>query len=247
MKRVPEKKRKTPGAAKPKLAPNPPASIFVSTPDSLKSMLWFSLVLIALNLLVYTPALDFGFLAWDDPLYVSKNVEVLRGLTWQGFLWAFTTGHASNWHPLTWLSHMLDVQLYGDAAGFHHLTNILLHIANTLLLFWALCRMTGTWRPCAVVAALFAVHPMHIESVAWIAERKDVLSALFFMLTLHAYIHYVQRPHLNRYVAVFALFALGLMSKPMLVTLPFVLLLLDFGRCTARSWDQGKNGPVRLI
>jgi protein O-mannosyl-transferase len=178
MKKGSGNKRKTQGAVKSKPAPNPPAPQFISISESLKSMLWFSLVLIALNLLIYAPAMDGGFFSWDDPFYVSKNVEVLRGLTWQSPLWAFTTGHAGNWHPLTWLSHLLDVQLYGKAAGFHHPTNILLHIANTLLLFWAIGRMTGTWRPSAVVAALFAVHPMHVESVAWISERKDVPSAL---------------------------------------------------------------------
>jgi protein O-mannosyl-transferase len=214
-----------------------PASI--SAP--IKSALWVSLVLIMLNLFIYAPASRYGFLTWDDPLYVTQNSEVLRGLTWQGFQWAFTTGSASNWHPLTWLSHMLDVQLYGRAAGFHHLTSILLHIANSVLLFWAIYRMTGSWRPSAFVAALFAVHPMHVESVAWIAERKDVLSTFFCMLTFHAYIRYIRKPHLNRYLILAVVFALGLMSKPMLVTLPFLLLLLDVWPLRRAKLEAGQG------
>jgi protein O-mannosyl-transferase len=223
----PKNKLKTRAAVKSKLSANLPASQSLLTSDSLKSAVLCSLILIALNLAIYAPAWRYGFLSWDDPSYVSQNAEVSHGLTYQGCLWAFTTGHASNWHPLTWLSHMLDVQLFGKIAGFHHLSNILLHIANSILLFWAICRMTGAWRPSAVVAALFAVHPQHVESVVWIAERKDVLSAFFCILTFHAYIGYVRRPQLNRYLTVLALFALGLMSKPMLVALPFLLLLLD--------------------
>jgi protein O-mannosyl-transferase len=164
----------------------------------------------------------------------------LRGLTWHGVAWAFTTEHAVNWHPLTWLSHMLDVQLYGLDAGAHHLTNLLFHIGNTLLLFGLLHRMTGALGRSAFVAGLFAVHPLHVESVAWVAERKDVLSTLFWMLTLWAYIEYVKRPDLRqssrrRYAAVLLFFALGLMAKQMLVTLPLVLLLLDF-------WPLGRVG-----
>src|SRR5438552_16430602 len=151
-----------------------------------------------------------------------------RGLTWNGVAWAFTTGHASNWHPLTWLSHMVDVQLYGMHAGGHHLTNLFFHIVNTLLLFGVLHRMTGAVGRSGFVAALFAVHPLHVESVAWVAERKDVLSTLFWMLTLWSYVSYVREPRRGRYALVLVLFALGLMAKPMLVTLPFVLLLLDY-------------------
>src|SRR5208282_1193673 len=167
--------------------------------------------------------------------YVSENADVSGGLTWHGVWWAFTTGAAANWHPLTWLSHMLDVQLYGAAPGPHHLTNLLFHIANTLLLFGLLHRMTGALGRSAFVAGLFALHPLHVESVAWVAERKDVLSTLFWMLTLWAYVEYVRRPGLRRYGAVLLFFALGLMAKPMLVTLPFVLLLLDY-------WPLGRVG-----
>ncbi len=154
--------------------------------------------------------------------------EIVRGFTWPGVRWAFTGTHSGNWHPLTSLSHMLDCQLWGLNARGHHLTSVLLHTANALLLFSALRAMTGRlWRS-AFVAALFAIHPLRVESVAWIAERKDVLSGLFFMLTLLAYTSYVRRPGWTRY-SIVALFVLaGLMSKPMLVTLPCVLLLLDF-------------------
>jgi protein O-mannosyl-transferase len=217
-------------------------------PVSFGSMLGVSLALIAINLVIYSPAWHYGFLSWDDPLYISKNAEVARGLTWHSVVWAFTTGHSANWHPLTWLSHMLDVQLYGMAAGFHHGTNVLLHIANTLLLFTALCRMTGAWRRSAIVAAFFAVHPLHVESVAWIAERKDVLSTFFLMLTLHAYIHYVHRPRLCRYLVTIAVFALGLMAKPMLVTLPLILLLLDIWPLRRVQFGVGQRQAwLRLV
>ncbi|MHC4061355.1 MAG: glycosyltransferase family 39 protein [Planctomycetota bacterium] len=180
------------------------------------------------TLAVYWQVHDYGFVNFDDPDYVRKNPKVQSGITLDGIKWAFTTGHAANWHPLTWLSHMLDCQLFGASPGWHHLTNLLLHIANTLLLFAVLKRMTGTlWRS-AFVAALFALHPCHVESVAWISERKDVLSTLFWMLTMAAYVRYVNRPRVSSYLLVLLTFALGLMAKPMLVTLPFVLLLLDY-------------------
>ncbi len=223
-----------------------------SQPDSKRTssalLICISLALIAANLIVYAPAWRYGLLEYDDPVYVGKNVEVAQGLTWQGFLWAFTTGHGASWHPVTWLSHMLDVQLFGTAAGYHHLTNILLHIVNTLLLFWLLHRMTGKWRPSVVVAALFAIHPLHVESVAWIAERKGVLSTLFWMLTLHTYVSYVRSPRLHRYLAVLAVFALGLMSKSMLVTLPFHLLLLDIWPLRRATLESGRAQEwMRLV
>ena len=173
------------------------------------------------------------------------------GLTAEGIAWAFTTSHASNWHPLTWLSHMLDCQLYGLKPGGHHLTNVLLHAATAILLFLVLRRMTGDLWPSAFVAAVFAIHPLRVESVAWVAERKDVLSGLFFMLTLGAYVGYVRRPFsLVRYLTVVVLFALGLMAKPMLVTLPFVLLLLDYwplGRMAAGGGGQVRRFPGALV
>ncbi len=187
-----------------------------------------ALLLLAVTL-VFGQTLRCGFVNYDDNAYVSDNPQVAKGLTVQGIGWAFTTCRGSMWGPLTWLSHMLDCQLYGLHAWGHHLTNILLHAASTILLFLVLWRMTGDLWPSAFVAALFAIHPLHVESVAWVAERKGLLSGLFFVLTLGAYVGYVRRPFsLLRYLAVVLLFALGLMAKPMLVTLPFVLLLLDY-------------------
>jgi protein O-mannosyl-transferase len=195
------------------------------------------LALAAATLAVYARVWSHDFVGLDDFDYIMSNAPVLKGLTADGVVWAFTTGHSANWHPLTWLSHMLDVQLYGLHAGPHHLTSVALHVANTLLLFGVLRRMTGMIGRSAVVAALFALHPLHVESVAWAAERKDVLSALFWMLTLWAYLAYVRRGGLARYGLALGMFALGLMAKPMLVTLPFVLLLLDF-------WPLGRLTPA---
>lgn len=171
---------------------------------------------------------NYEFVILDDDKYVTENSHVRDGLTWEGFVWAFTTMHANFWHPLTWISHMLDCELYGLDSGGHHFTNLLIHLANTLLLFLVLERMTGALWPSAFVAAMFALHPLHVESVAWVAERKDVLSTFFFVLTIGCYVRYVERPGINRYLLVLLSFALGLMAKPMLVTLPFVLLLLDY-------------------
>jgi tetratricopeptide (TPR) repeat protein len=183
--------------------------------------------LIALELWVFLQLRTHHFITLDDSLYVTGNPVVKSGLTWSGVAWAFTTAHAANWHPLTWLSHMLDVSLFGLDAGSHHLTSLVLHIASTLLLFRVMFRMTGALGRSAFVAALFGVHPAHVESVAWIAERKDVLSTLFWWLTIWAYVRYVRRPVWSRYALVIVIFACGLMTKPMLVTLPLVLLLLD--------------------
>src|SRR5438270_4152302 len=184
--------------------------------------------LAAITWLVFGQTLGHGFVDYDDPQYVYDNVEVTSGLTLDGVTWAFTHSHFNNWHPLTWLTHMLDWQLYERKAGGHHITNLLLHTAGVLLLFLVLAQMSGAlWRS-AFVAAIFAIHPLHVESVAWIAERKDVLSGVFFMLTLLVYLVFARKQTLGRYLAMSILFALGLMSKPMLVTLPFVLLLLDY-------------------
>ena len=168
------------------------------------------------------------FITYDDAIYIIDNGHIQNGLTMDGLRWAFTTGYSANWHPLTWISHMLDVQLFGLNPQWHHLMNLLFHIANTLLLFLVLQRMSKALWQSAFVAALFALHPLHVESVAWVAERKDVLSTLFWMLTMGAYIYYTERPRLARYLPVFIFFALGLMAKPMLVTLPCVLILLDY-------------------
>ncbi len=177
---------------------------------------------------VYRPVRKHEFIGFDDQAYVSDNPNVLGGLNWQNIKWAFTTGHAANWHPLTWLSHQLDCTLFGQNPGAHHIVNVFFHIANSLLLFIVFNRMTRRIWSSAFVAALFALHPLHVESVAWIAERKDVLSAFFGLSAILAYSRYAERPSIVWYLATLVLFALGLMAKPMLVTLPFVLLLLDY-------------------
>jgi tetratricopeptide (TPR) repeat protein len=178
---------------------------------------------------VYAPVRNYDFVSYDDGDYITKNPYVLGGLTWQDFVWAFTKFHSDNWHPLTWLSHMLDVQCYGLNPGGHHVTNVIIHSLNAVLLFLVFVGVTGAiWRS-AFVAAIFAWHPLHVESVAWISERKDVLSGFFWILTMAAYLLHIRQPKLSRYFILVAFcFALGLMSKPMLVTLPFVLLLLDY-------------------
>jgi protein O-mannosyl-transferase len=192
------------------------------------------LLLVLVTLLVYLPAWRHQFLRFDDADYVTDNGMVQSGLTWAGAKWAFTTFHSSNWHPLTWLSHMLDATLFGPGPTGPHGANVLLHVANTVLLFLLLGRLTqAVWRS-ALVAALFALHPLHVESVAWVAERKDLLSGMFFLLSVLAYTSYVSyvshkaERSLRFYLLSLFFFALGLLSKPMLVTLPLVLLLLDY-------------------
>ncbi|MBN1673585.1 MAG: tetratricopeptide repeat protein [Kiritimatiellae bacterium] len=187
-----------------------------------------ALLLVAVTALVYRDVADCGFVQYDDPPHVSENPHVRAGFTAAGVGWALRSPPPFLWHPLTWFSYMLDRELYADAPGGYHLTNLLLHQANTLLLFLLLARLTGrVWRA-AFVAAVFAVHPLHVESVAWISQRKDVLSTLLLLLTLAAYARYVRRPSPWRYAPVLLLFLLGLAAKPMLVTVPFVLLLLDY-------------------
>ncbi|NVM26518.1 MAG: tetratricopeptide repeat protein, partial [Desulfobacterales bacterium] len=203
------------------------------------------LFLIMATLGVYWHVTNHEFINYDDDLYVTDNHNVQAGLRLESITWSFTATHASNWHPLTWMSHMLDCQLFGMNPGWHHLTNLFFHIANALLLFLAFKRMTGDSWQSGFVAALFALHPLHVESVAWVAERKDVLSAFFWMLTVWSYIWYLERPRVSRYLRVLFFFILGLMAKPMLVTLPFVLLLLDYwplGRFQfGRSGGEGKS------
>ena len=186
------------------------------------------LLLAAITWLVFGQTVRHDFVNFDDHVYVYDNPLVTKGLTINGIVGAFTRAHARNWHPLTTISHMLDCQLYGLNAGGHHFTNLALHTIAVLLLFRVLRVMTEALWPSAFVAALFAIHPLHVESVAWVSERKDVLSAVFFMLTLAAYVRYVRAPSPGRYFIVAVIFTLGLMSKPMLVTVPFVLLLLDY-------------------
>src|SRR5262249_29293208 len=207
--------------------------------------LFVCLGLAAVTWTVFGQTLAQDFVNFDDHLYVYENPLVIRGISTEGVIAAFTHTHARNWHPLTTLSHMLDCQLYGLKAGAHHLTNVILHSISVLLLFLALKQMTDALWQSAFVATLFAIHPLHVESVAWIAERKDVLSAVFFALTLAAYTWYTRAPSTIRYLLVALLFAFGLMSKPMLVTLPFVLLLLDYWPL-GRIGDQKSEGGSRL-
>ncbi len=208
------------------------------------TMLLVCLGLVAVTLAVFGQTLTHDFVSFDDHVYVYENPLVIKGLSTEGIIGAFTHAHARNWHPLTTLSHMLDCQLYRLNAGGHHLTNVILHTIAVLLLFLVLGQMTGAVWQSAFVAALFAIHPLHVESVAWVAERKDVLSAAFFMLTLAAYAPYARAPSPGRYLLVMLLFAFGLLSKPMLVTLPFVLLLLDYwplGRITGQKSEVGSR------
>src|SRR5436190_5412276 len=180
------------------------------------------------TVVVFVPVLRHGFVNYDDPEYVTENVHVRAGLSWAGVPWAFTAPHAADWHPLTWLSHVLDAQLFGLAPAGHHATSVLLHATTAALPFEVLAGITGTpWRS-AFVAAVFALHPLRVESVAWVSERKDVLGAFYWVLTMLAYAWYAQRPGLGRYLAVVVAFVLGLLSKPMLVTLPCALVLLDY-------------------
>ena len=201
------------------------------------------LFLIACVAAVYIRVGGFDFVDYDDPFYVPLNPQVLAGLTWDGAQWAFTTMHAGNWFPLVWLSLMLDRSLFGTGAGGFHLVNVALHIANSILLFWVLKRYSKTIWASFFVAALFALHPLHVESVAWVTERKDTLSTLFWMLTMLAYVRYVEAPNAGRYIIVCVVFAFGLMSKSMLVTLPLVLLLMDYWPLK-RLWPEGKSSGV---
>ncbi len=195
---------------------------------------FIALLLVLGTLAIYYPAMHHGFTLYDDTDYITQNPMVENGLTWAGVKWAFTTIHASNWHPLTWLSHMADCQFFALDAGMHHFVNVLFHTANTALLFLLLLRLTVSLWPSAFVAALFAWHPMHVESVAWVAERKDVLSTFFGLLALLFYVQWArsingnQKSNIANYLIALLCFALALMAKAMVVTLPFILLLLDY-------------------
>jgi len=200
-----------------------------------------AIVLILMVAFIYAPSLQHDFVDYDDNTYVTENSTVISGLSLESIHWAFLSTEGSNWHPLTWISHMLDVDLYGLNPGGHHLTNVILHVLNTLILFALLQSMTGTiWRS-AFVAAIFAIHPLHVESVAWIAERKDLLCTFFWFLALWSYAYYVRLPSLKLYGMVSAFFILGLLSKPMIVTFPFLLLLLDYWPLNRFSLKDGKD------
>ena len=218
-----------------------------SAANTAQSSSWLSrrvpvgIILVAINLFIYAAVYRFQLVNWDDSTYVTENPTVLGGLSWSSAWWALTTGHSPYWHPLTWLSHLLDVTLFGTDAGMYHLTSLLLHIANTLLVFELFRRLTGAGGRSAFVAAIFAAHPLHVESVAWIAERKDVLSTFFWLLTMLAYDGYVRDRSWRRYAVMLLFYALALMSKPMVVTLPAVLLLLDIWPLRRMSASAGED------
>ncbi len=214
-------------------------------------VLWIAIVLALATLVVYLPVFGNEFVNYDDDHYIVHNFNVRHGVSWDGVVYAFTSSHGANWFPLTWLSWMLDYEIYGMEPKGFHLTNLLFHVASAVLLFFVFFRMTRNAGPSAFVAAVFALHPTHVESVAWAAERKDVLSALFWILTLWAYARYVERRSVSRYVLVPVFLAFGLMAKPMLVTLPFALFLLDLwplGRLQeAGRWRFGRSRILRLV
>ena len=201
---------------------------------------------------IYAQVIGHQFITLDDPTYIQENSMVNRGITRAGLVWAFTTFHAANWHPLTWISHMIDCQLFGTNAGRHLLVNALIHVTNTLLVFWFVLRTTRARWPSALVAAFFALHPLHVESVAWASERKDTLSTFFGLLSLIAYVRYAEAPSISRYAWTAITLALGLLAKPILVTWPFVMLLLDYwplrrfnGQHARRSRSGGGSSVVR--
>ncbi|HOZ62033.1 MAG TPA: tetratricopeptide repeat protein [Smithellaceae bacterium] len=215
---------------------------------SRKQSILVILIIIAMVLYIYWPVQDYGFIYFDDDVYITQNIHLQSGITTDGLRWAFTTTYFGLWNPLTWLSLMLDYRIFGLNAGGYHWTNVILHILNAVLLFFLLRILTGAeWRS-AFVAALFAVHPINVESVAWIAERKNVLSTFFWMTTMLCYVWYAKRPGWKRYVPVLISFAMGLMSKPMLVTLPFVLLLIDYWPLnrTAIAIEETTGHPLNL-
>jgi protein O-mannosyl-transferase len=202
------------------------------------------LLLVLATLALYNPVSRHPFVNYDDDRYVTDNAQVRAGLHWRTVRWAFTSYDEANWHPLTWLSHALDCQLFGLNPAGHHYVNLLLHAANVMLLFWILWRATGCSGRSLAVAALFALHPVNVESVAWVAERKNILSMLFFLLALGAYQWYTRRPHLGRYVLVVAMYACGLMAKPMVITFPFILLLWDYW--PLRRWPTAASESYRI-
>jgi tetratricopeptide (TPR) repeat protein len=218
-------KRRTQDGKAPQ-AKTPPETGSLLTGNRLNTVL--CVLLAAVTIVLYSPVTGFSFIAWDDRDYVTANPHIQGGLAWSTIKWAFRSTDAGNWHPLTWLSHALDYQLFALSPWGHHLDSVLIHAANAVLLFLLLAWVSKRVGPSLLVAALFAVHPLNVESVAWVAERKNVLSTLFFLLAIGGYGWYAKKPNWRRYLLVAALFAAGLMAKPMVITLPFVLLLLDY-------------------
>ncbi len=203
-----------------------------------RKLVFITLAFAALIIIVYTPLLGSDFINYDDPSYVTANSHVKEGLSIDSIGWAFSTFYFYNWHPLTWVSHMLDVQLFGLNPTWHHLVNLLFHITNSVLLFFLFRSMSGSLWKSLGVAALFALHPLHVQSVAWVSERKDVLSAFFWFVTMLSYAWYARKPGRGRYVLCIFLFCCGLMAKPMLITLPFVLLCMDYWPLGRLEWGQ---------
>jgi protein O-mannosyl-transferase len=206
-----------------------------------------SILLSIAVLIIYFNVQYFEFVNYDDPAYITENQIVKSGLTWKGIKWAFTTNYYGNWHPITTISFMLEYEIFRLSAGAYHWNNLLLHILDSILLFLLFKRITNTFWQSLAVAVLFALHPLHVESVAWISERKDVLCALFWFLTVYAYTQYAEQPTLLKYVFVLISFSLGLMAKPMLVTLPFVLLLLDYWPLSRFSFSQRQQSILKII
>jgi len=217
-------------------------------PDLQKLIIY--IVLTIVTLAVFWQINKFEFINLDDPVYIKDNLGIRSGITLNSIMWALNTRHADLWNPLVWLSFMLDYQLYGFRAGGYHVTNLILHIFSSLLLFWLFCRMTGELWKSAFVAAFFALHPLHVESVVWVSERKDVLSAFFWMLTLCLYIRYTEKPFVRRYLMVLCSFILALMSKPMVVTLPLIMILLDYwplSRCRIKAESKKQTIILRQL
>ena len=203
-------------------------------------------MLTILILSAYWPVQKYDFINYDDTVYVTDNYQIQKGISFESVINIFSHFHTGHWHPLTMMSHMLDWQLFGDKAGGHHWTNVIIHILNTILLFLLLNKLTGAMWRSAFVAALFAIHPLNVESVAWISERKNVLSTFFLISTIFFYVWYLKSPDWKRYLPVLICFAFGLMSKPMLVTLPFVLLLLDYWPLNRLQIDFQSNDQLPI-
>jgi tetratricopeptide (TPR) repeat protein len=218
----------------------------MSKSSDFKLKLLISILLIVVTAAIYCQVVRFDYICLDDESYITENHNLDSGITGESLRWAFTSFDCYNWHPITWISYLLDVQLYGNNASGHHLTNLILHLANTLLLFLLLARITKRNWPSAFVAAIFALHPLHVESVAWVSERKDVLSTFFLLLTMWAYVSYADKPSFKRYLIVLSAFVFGLMSKPMLVTLPLLLLLIDYWPLS-RAVVAGKKNPWKRL
>jgi tetratricopeptide (TPR) repeat protein len=214
--------------------------------SKIRPEIFICLFLVIATLAIYWQVRNYEFVGFDDDVFIIQNSKVQNGLTLDSIGWAFRFDDMTYWHPLTWLSYMLDVQLYGMNPGGHHMTNVMLHIVNAMLLFIVFNMMTGALWKSALVAALFSLHPLNVESVAWVVERKNVLSTLFWMLTLLSYARYVERLNISRYLLTLFVFALGLMAKPMLVTLPFVLLLLDFWPLKRFRYPQSLDNHQEL-